>query len=523
MATRPLSQLSDTLINSFEKNEIPSPLGDVTVNPLIAKVASWYEKVRNAMDYREEEVILRAAIERILKRRFLLSKSGKTVAEPLIHELVWARYFEDNIISESIIEKIAERIDIYFKLREQILVQKRLSEKTINEWIYQLMSADIACLLSPNREKEIIGNFMFQIMRQNVTIIDENEQTKDVQVFIAVRRSFARDDIAFLRYHLFCQVFGGLSRDNIPNVSSSFILGYEEIQKQLTDPLKDKIYTYIKNKTGIFFILEDLLRIQKGNMRQLSQDKQLLTKTVLNACALRYSGIAVKVRRAIVRSFFFVLFTKAFFALTIEGTVESIFYGRILWRSMLFNTAIPPLLMVLAGFSIRTPKDDNSARILSHIETILFNDHPKLGMQFIVGKNRKRIKPLLHSIFTVLWFLAFVLSFGVIIFSLIKLHFTVLSIVVFLFFLAIISFLSYRIWLMSRIYTVEERQGLMAPIIDFLFMPIIQVGRHLTEGISQLNILLFILDFIIETPFKGLFGFFEQWFLFLQAKREDLG
>lgn len=523
MATQPLSQLSDTLISSFEKNEISSQLGDITVNPLIAKVASWYEKVRNAMDYREEEVILRAAIERILKRRFLLSKNGKTVAEPLIHELVWARYFEDNIISESIIEKIAERIDIYFKFKEQILAQKRLSEKTINEWIYQLMSADIACLLSPDKEKEIVGNFMFQIMRQNATIIDDSEQTKDVQIFIAVRRSFARDDIAFLRYHLFCQVFGGLSRDNISNASSSFVLGYEEIQKQLTYPLKDKIYTYIKNKTGIFFILEDLLRMEKGNLRQLAQDKQLLKKTVFNACALRYSGIASKVRRAIVRSFFFVLFTKAFFALTIEGTVESIFYGRILWGSIILNTAIPPLLMVLAGFSIRTPKDDNSARIFSYIETILFNNHPKLGMQFIVGKNKKRIKPLLHFIFTLLWFLAFILSFGIIIFILIKLHFTILSILVFLFFLAIISFLSYRIWLMSRIYTVEERQGLMAPIIDFLFMPIIRVGRHLTEGISQLNILLFILDFIIETPFKGLFGFFEQWFLFLQAKREDLG
>ena len=30
-----------------------------------------YEKVRNAVEYREDHLILRAAIERILKRRFL--------------------------------------------------------------------------------------------------------------------------------------------------------------------------------------------------------------------------------------------------------------------------------------------------------------------------------------------------------------------------------------------------------------------------------------------------------------------
>ena len=38
---------------------------------------------------------------------------------------------------------------------------------------------------------------------------------------------------------------------------------------------------------------------------------------------------------------------------------------------------------------------------------------------------------------------------------------------------------------------------------------------YLTEGISQINILLFLFDFIIETPFKGLFAFFDQWFVYL--------
>jgi hypothetical protein len=75
---------------------------------------------------------------------------------------------------------------------------------------------------------------------------------------------------------------------------------------------------------------------------------------------------------------------------------------------------------------------------------------------------------------------------------------------------------------MSKVYTVDERQGILSPVVDFTFMPIIRVGQHLTEGISQINIILFIFDFLIETPFKGLFSFFEQWFFFLHAKREEL-
>ena len=53
-------------------------------------------------------------------------------------------------------------------------------------------------------------------------------------------------------------------------------------------------------------------------------------------------------------------------------------------------------------------------------------------------------------------------------------------------------------------------------------VPVIRVGRKFTEGIAQINFILIIVDFIIEAPFKGLVGFFEQWFMFVADKREEL-
>jgi hypothetical protein len=91
-----------------------------------------------------------------------------------------------------------------------------------------------------------------------------------------------------------------------------------------------------------------------------------------------------------------------------------------------------------------------------------------------------------------------------------------------MFFVAIVSFLSYRINQTANMYAVESKQSLLTPLIDFIFLPIIQVGRRLTEGVAQINIFLFILDFVFETPFKGLFAFFEQWFHYLHQKRENL-
>ncbi|MEK7517165.1 MAG: hypothetical protein AAB583_01335 [Patescibacteria group bacterium] len=104
-----------------------------------------------------------------------------------------------------------------------------------------------------------------------------------------------------------------------------------------------------------------------------------------------------------------------------------------------------------------------------------------------------------------------------------KLHFSIASQGIFIFFVAIISFFTYRISQTARSYTIPFRQSFFVPILDFLFMPIIRVGRRFTEGLVQINILIYLFDYLIETPFKEIFGFLEQWFFFLQTKREELG
>jgi len=41
-------------------------------------------------------------------------------------------------------------------------------------------------------------------------------------------------------------------------------------------------------------------------------------------------------------------------------------------------------------------------------------------------------------------------------------------------------------------------------------------------GIAQINIVLFVFDYLIETPFKQMFAFLEQWLFFLRSQREML-
>lgn len=517
-----LSELADMVVQVFERPAIKNHERRLTVNPVVSKVASWYEKLRNSMEYHEEEVILRASIERVLKRRLLLGGNAKTTAEPLVRELVWGGYLKDDEVPESHVTEVERIIDLYLTLRLEVLRHKSAPESVINEWTYQLMSASVEHALNPNPQKQAIASFMFQVLRDDISIIDESEETKDAQVYIAVRRAYARDDMAFLRYHLFLQYFGELNHENVSTIGEDFGKGNEEISKQLKYPKREKIYAYVKKRTAVFLILEDLLLKYKGQIQQLAQNEESLRKAVFEECEIRYKGVANKVRTAIIRSVLFILFTKVIFGFAIEGTYERLVYGEILWNSLLINIAIPPLLMIIVSFFIRTPGKDNSEKVFSYIERLLFDPEPRLGTPMQLATKQSSKQPLLNAVFTILWLIAFVISFGGIAYVLTQLHFNIVSQGIFIFFLAIVSFMTYRISLIAKTYSVGTKQTLLTPFVDFFFVPVVQVGRKLTQGISQINILLFIFDFLIDAPFKAIFAFAEQLFHFLHSKRDEL-
>jgi len=516
------SRLAGALLKAFEPKTAADTGNKISVNILVSKVASYYEKLRTAMDYGGEETILRRTIERILKRLLFLDAVPTSVAEDLVHELIWAGYFADATVPESIVAEVASSITLYLRLKDDILAKKLLPKVDIYSYIVQLLSCDIDTILLPNFEKEAMCNFMFQVFKDSVEILDDSKQTTDVQVFIAVRKNFARDDLAFLRYKLFTQIFGRLTESNFAEVTRGFADGYNEIEGQLRYPRKDRIFNHIKKKTPPFLILYDLLMQEKSAIRTLVKNQGQFRERIFAICELRYRSIGKKIRTAIIRSFVFILFTKAFVALFVEGTFERLIYGQIQWTSIGLNTIVPPLLMIASGLLIKMPNTQNSQRIYLDIHELLFKENPKIVPTLRLKLKKDSGHAVKDGIFSVLWLLSICLVFGLIVWALSLLHFNPLSQIIFLFFVAIISFLAYRINQTAHIYTVLSKTSLLGPLFDFFFVPVVRVGRRLTEGFAQINFILIIIDFLIEAPFKGLVGFFEQWFLFLANKREEL-
>jgi len=69
---------------------------------------------------------------------------------------------------------------------------------------------------------------------------------------------------------------------------------------------------------------------------------------------------------------------------------------------------------------------------------------------------------------------------------------------------------------------VEPKENIFVFIIDFFYIPIIAVGKWLSQKFSRLNVLVFVLDFIIEAPFKIFVEIAEEWTKYVKERKEDI-
>lgn len=94
---------------------------------------------------------------------------------------------------------------------------------------------------------------------------------------------------------------------------------------------------------------------------------------------------------------------------------------------------------------------------------------------------------------------------------------------IFMFFLAFVSFFSIVVTKdVKNLIIVKKKESLLGFIGDIFYMPIIAVGKWLSEKASKLNFFIFIFDFIIEAPLKVLVEVVEDWTKYVRERKENM-
>jgi len=83
-----ISESTQRLVSKYDQwhrsKEPKKNVATIHVDEVASKVAAFYEKIRGIIDWKEEHLLKRRAIERMFKRRVLMEE--KNIAEPLILE-----------------------------------------------------------------------------------------------------------------------------------------------------------------------------------------------------------------------------------------------------------------------------------------------------------------------------------------------------------------------------------------------------------------------------------------------------
>lgn len=540
-----------------KKEEEDDDIPKIKVSTLISKVAFFYEKVRNAVDYDEEHLLRKNAIARILRRQIVIEGALKEtdaekIATHLLTELIRGAYLPNNKIPETKISETALLLSKYILLKNKLVARLNAdisiysdlnkAKDLINQknnsvsWLLSLAACEIEENLAPNKIKQIIVNNMFDVLSKKIKLPTDLPYEDDlaIQIYLSIDRNFLKFDEEMIDFVLFkyynenwlaINSGGALSDQDaarIEAIAANLIELKKAIADQLKHPLAKEINKVVRVYSLYFSILSETV---EDNPIKIYKELQNGEKAYINAlkkvCNQKYKKAQHRLWRAALRSIIYIFLTKSIFVILIEVPAIHWFNEPINYVSLMINVAFPAALLFFIVLLSRLPGDDNTDKIIAGIKEIsILGDEKKTPLYLRKPIKRKSFKNFIYS-------LIYAVSFCVSVYYIIRLltfiGFNWVSITIFLFFLAFVSFFSILTTRgVKELLIVERQENIITFLIDLFYMPIILVGRWLSDNFSKINIFIFIFDFIIEAPFKVLVEIGEDWTKYVRERRDNM-
>lgn len=524
-----ISQSTQKLIQRYQawhqsiqrKENVPT----IHVDEVASKVAAFYEKIRGVVDWREEHLLRRAAIERILKRRLLLEQNSKDSATPFVYELIRGGYFPNDQIEEIKIKEVQNSIDKYIFILNN--TSQSSSEKLkieLYDWLLSLAACEVEEILDPLRRERALIEYMEESMKEKILFPTEIiESDKDIQISIAVQKALFKLDKPIISYHLFKKYYPnwlGLTSPTLDEVTKNIYLIWKKIEKDLKHPLIEKIYRICERYDTPYLILGDILSGDPFKSREKIETPEVFENLIREAYSKRLKQIRSRAGRAALYSTISIFISKMLVALLIEVPFDKYITGDFSYQTLGLNILIPPSLMFFLVLTIPNPRKSNLEKVVIETMKITFTAEKK---DVYPIRSLKKRSVFLNFLITLFYLATFVVSFGLIWWGLEKLNFGILSRIIFIIFFSLICFAGVKVRERSKELIVEEgKEGFLSFLLDSFSLPFIRMGKWLSNQWARYNIIMVFLTFLIDMPFQIFVEFLEQWRRFIKEKKEEI-
>jgi len=526
------------------------------VSELISKMAFFYEKVRNAVDYEEDHLLRKNAIARILKRQiviegFLKTQGTEDLSRHLLAELIRASYLPNNSLPEAKVGEVVLILDKYLRLKQECFkafdsslnlqtdikqVKNNIQEKNrLVSWILSLAACEIEENLVSDQTKQAMVNVMFDTMNRVIQLPPDLPYGSDlsIQIYLSISRTYSRFDDDMLSFVLFKYYNQGWigervdaifapKEEQIRSIATNIQTLRDTISFQLKHPLKKQLDRLVRRYSLYFTVLQEALADDPAKVyNEFKQNPKTFLNAVRKVCNKKYKKAKARLWRAALRSIIYIFLTKSIFVFLIEIPAIHWFDQPLNPSALAINVAFPAVLLFFIVSFTRIPGESNTDRIVEGVKEIAFVGSER--QQPIKLRNPKKRGRAVNFIFNLIYTCTFFVSIYFIIWVLTKVNFNWVSITIFLFFLAFVSFFSIIVTKgVKELLVIEKKENLFSFLADLFYMPIIMAGKWLSNNVSKVNVFIFIFDFIIEAPFKILVDIAEEWTKYIKERKDNM-
>lgn len=534
------------LIQNYQKdwvNQQPSSGSAlIHVDEIASKVALFYEKVRQVIDWKEEHLVRRGAIERILKRRLIAEISGikltpdlplGSVAESLILELIRGGHLPNDFLPQTKINQVAQVLEKYlyffhhnpqFRSNNSALIKEKIN---FYQWIMGIAACEIDETIHPAIKENSLINFMTQLMLERIQITPADaisSQAKAIQTYIAVHRALFHLDSPIISYHLLKYRYPEWTHPSsqfLEKISQEIFSLRHALEEEFNHPLVGEFYKICEKYDTLYLILGDLLEKltpHPDEIKKISQS-QSLENLIKEAYNRRLTTLKSRLFRSAIYSTLSIFVASAFSLFIVEVPLAHLFYGRFNLLAIFVDLAFPTALMFILVAIIRPPSASNLDRVLAEIKKIVY---PATELDVYQIKVRSRRHSLTRFIIGFLYFLISCLSIGLVIYLFYLVKIPTSSVILDTLNVAVIVFAALVIKQRAKELTVEEKTSFWEFFLDILSVPLAKLGQWLSSKWKEYNIVSVFFSALVDMPFLTFIKFVEGWSTFLKEKKSEI-
>lgn len=483
----------------------------VSVEQLTGRFGAFYEKIRSFLDYKDYHVIRRSAIRRMLKRQLYIERKPNS-GGALLRELVSSGYLPNNRIPE------AKAVDLQNIIRKWMALERGGLSIALS---LDFASIEIEQFLFPDSVRDLLTEAFFAASQKAVVYQGRDSVDYALITYAACRRSFLSEDKSGLLYALLTRDIpellsrSGHSDQLLSVLAPRALTSLVRAEKVATHALVWKVSARLRNHSLYYAVLLEIFHSYgKGAEIVLDDDSKLKefaetiveTKQRQQGKLLRISG-----RRAVI----YLLLTKILLGVAFELPYEHFILAKNNFLALGTNAFFHPLLL-LAMVTFVGKEKKGVQRVVEGVSAVV---HGKEMKQIFIRPPASAM-----TFFFVMCFYGVlsIASFGAILSGLIALNFNIVSIILFFVFLTLVSYFGLRIrGSAKRWEPVREKPGTLGMIWNLFTFPIVNTGRWFSVRFSSINVFVFLLDFLVEVPFKAFLGIFDASLSFIKEHRVD--